>query len=137
MHGKVPLWTTTIIENVLKELAVANGEAAKVGKQKFKYIGTWAARLSSPLPRWRPPARSCPRSLSRRIVVRPPPRRPELCRDRCATALAVNAQMQQKTGAAMITACAAYWDKATDGTAITKWENEGIQVLVTVHGIAI
>jgi len=87
VHGKVPLWTTTIIENVLKELAVANGEAAKNGKQKFKYI--------------------------------------------------VNAQMQQKTGAAMITACAAYWDKATDGTAISKWENEGIQVLVTVHGIAV
>ena len=45
VHGKVPLWTTTIIENVLKELAVANGEAAKNGKQKFKYIGAWAARL--------------------------------------------------------------------------------------------
>ena len=65
VHGKVPLWTTTIIENVLKELAVSNGEAAKKGLQKFKYV--------------------------------------------------VNAQMQQRTGSAMITACAAYWEKSTDG----------------------
>lgn len=45
--------------------------------------------------------------------------------------------MQQKTGSAMITACAQYWDKATDGYASTKWESEAVQVLVTVYGIAI
>ena len=45
--------------------------------------------------------------------------------------------MQQRTGSAMITACAAYWDKTTDGYAVTKWESEGIQVLVTVFDIAI
>ena len=50
---------------------------------------------------------------------------------------AVNCQMQQRTGSAMITACACYWDKTTDGYAVTKWENEGIQALVTVYGIAI
>ena len=39
VHQKVPVWTSTIIENVLKELAVNNSEAAKKGLQKFKYIG--------------------------------------------------------------------------------------------------
>jgi len=87
VHAKVPLWTTTIIENVLKELAVSNGEAAKKGLQKFKYV--------------------------------------------------VNAQLQQRTGSAMITACAAYWDKTTDGYAVTKWESDAVQVLVTVFGIAV
>lgn len=87
VHGKVPLWTTTIIENVLKELAVTNGDAAKKGLQKFKYV--------------------------------------------------VNCQMQQRTGSAMITACAAYWEKSTDGYAVTKWESDAVQVLVTVFGIAV
>ena len=44
VHAKVAQWTSTIIENVLKELAVNNGEAAKKGLQKFKYIGE--ARLT-------------------------------------------------------------------------------------------
>ena len=39
VHAKVSIWTATIIENVLKELAVNNGEAAKKGLQKFKYVG--------------------------------------------------------------------------------------------------
>ena len=39
VHAKVPVWASTIIENVLKELAVANGDAAKKGMQKFKYVG--------------------------------------------------------------------------------------------------
>ena len=39
VHVKVSQWTSTIIENVLKELAVNNSEAAKKGLQKFKYIG--------------------------------------------------------------------------------------------------
>ena len=87
VHGKVATWTSTIIENVLKELAVQNSEAAKNGTQKFKYV--------------------------------------------------VTCQMQQKTGSALITACAQYWDKATDGFASTKWESDAVQVLVTVYGVAI
>jgi len=87
VHGKVPAWTSTIIENVLKELAGDNGEAAKKGLTKFKYV--------------------------------------------------VNCFVQQRTGAAMITACAGYWDKTTDGYAVTKWESDAVQVLVTVFGIAI
>ena len=39
VHQKVPGWTAIIIENVLKELAVINDEAAKKNLQKFKYIG--------------------------------------------------------------------------------------------------
>ena len=39
VHAKVPIWSSTIIENVLKELAVINDEAAKKNLQKFKYIG--------------------------------------------------------------------------------------------------
>ena len=38
-HAKVPQWTTTIVENVLKELAVTNSDAAKNQHQKFKYVG--------------------------------------------------------------------------------------------------
>ena len=45
--------------------------------------------------------------------------------------------MQQRTGYAMITACAMYCDKTTDGYAATKWESDGVQVLVTVFGIAV
>ena len=87
VHAKVPIWSSTIIENVLKELAVINDEAAKKNLQKFKYI--------------------------------------------------VNCQMQQRTGSAMITACACYWDKTTDGYCVNKWESDQIQVLVTVFGVAI
>ena len=50
---------------------------------------------------------------------------------------AVNCQMQQRTGSAMITACACYWDKTTDGYCVNKWESDQIQVLVTVFGVAI
>ena len=38
-HSKVQIWVSTIIENVLKELASENSEAAKKGVQKFKYVG--------------------------------------------------------------------------------------------------
>lgn len=41
-HVKVPQWTTTIVENTLKELAIANGDAAKNGQQKYKYVGEQA-----------------------------------------------------------------------------------------------
>ena len=51
--------------------------------------------------------------------------------------LAVNCQMQQRTGSAMITACACYWDKTTDGYCVNKWESDQIPVLVTVFGVAI
>ena len=88
IHAKVTLWTTTIIENVLKEIAAANGEAAKTpGKTKFKYV--------------------------------------------------VHAQVQQRTGSAMVSACAGYWDKTTDGYACCKWESPEIQVLVSVFGLSI
>ena len=86
-HGKVPMWTTTILENTLKELAQVNGEAAKKGGQKYKYV--------------------------------------------------VNAQLQQNTGSALITATSAYWDKSTDSHLCVRWENEEVQVLVTVFGIAV
>ena len=39
-HAKVQTWVSTIVENVLKELAVANDEAAKSQGQKFKYVVT-------------------------------------------------------------------------------------------------
>ena len=54
-----------------------------------------------------------------------------------ALSSAVTCQMQQKTGSALITACAQYWDKATDGFASMKWESEAVQVLVTVYGVAV
>ena len=38
-HAKVQQWTTTIVENTLKELAIANGDAAKNAQQKYKYVG--------------------------------------------------------------------------------------------------
>ena len=40
-HAKVGQWTTTIVENTLKELAIANGDAAKNGQQKYKYVGKY------------------------------------------------------------------------------------------------
>jgi len=86
-HGKVPQWTTTIVENTLKELAITNGDAAKNGQQKYKFV--------------------------------------------------VNAFMQQKVGAGLVTACATYGDKATDGIASIKWESEQLQVMVVVYGIAV
>uniref|UniRef100_A0A7S3BFB5 Dynein light chain n=1 Tax=Haptolina ericina TaxID=156174 RepID=A0A7S3BFB5_9EUKA len=39
-HVKVPVWVSTIVENILKELAVANVDAAKNGHAKFKYVVT-------------------------------------------------------------------------------------------------
>ena len=89
MHAKVATWTTTIIENVLKELAVKNDEAAKKGPdgQKYKFV--------------------------------------------------VNAQLQQNVGSAMVTATAAYWEKATDSFLSVKWESEAVQVLVTIYGVAV
>jgi len=86
-HGKVQQWTSTLVENILKEMAVANGEAAKNGHQKFKYV--------------------------------------------------VTAHMQQKVGAALVTACATYGDKSTDAFTSVKFETEAVQVLVAVYGIAI
>ena len=89
VHAKVATWTTTIIENVLKELAVKNDEAAKKGPdgQKYKFV--------------------------------------------------VNAQLQQNVGSAMVTATAAYWEKATDSFLSVKWESEAVQVLVTIYGVAV
>ena len=46
-HAKVYAWVQTIVENVLKELAVTNDDPAKTVNGKFKYIGE-------------PPCRSCP-----------------------------------------------------------------------------
>ena len=43
-HAKVQSWTSTIVENILKELAVINQENAKNMQQKYKYIGV--CRLS-------------------------------------------------------------------------------------------
>uniref|UniRef100_A0A7S2IXU3 Dynein light chain n=1 Tax=Haptolina brevifila TaxID=156173 RepID=A0A7S2IXU3_9EUKA len=86
-HAKVGQWTTTIVENTLKELAIANGDAAKNGQQKYKYV--------------------------------------------------VNAHLQQKVGAGLVTACATYGEKATDGIACVKWESEAIQIMVVVYGIAV
>ncbi len=45
--------------------------------------------------------------------------------------------MQQKVGAALVTACATYGDKATDLFTSVKWESEAVQVLCAVYGIAI
>lgn len=53
LHAKVPIWTSTIVENCLKELAVANTDSQKPGAHKFKYVGEllqipWR-RLPAPL----------------------------------------------------------------------------------------
>ena len=56
VHGKVATWTSTIIENVLKELAVANTEAAKKEAQKFKYVGARCRKRT----RARATPRCCP-----------------------------------------------------------------------------
>ena len=72
MHQKVPGWTAIIIENVLKELAVANGEAAKKGLTKFKYVGKCHA--ASPAPPPRSSSRSSRRSSRGNT---PPPQRPQ------------------------------------------------------------
>lgn len=47
-HLKVEVWSSTIIENVLKELAQNNDEAGKKGEQRFKYIGALPRRQISP-----------------------------------------------------------------------------------------
>jgi len=49
----------------------------------------------------------------------------------------VTAHMQQRVGAAVVTACATYGDKALDLFTSVKYETEAIQVLVAVYGIAI
>ena len=86
-HAKVPQWTSTIVENVLKELAVDNSEAAKNGAQKFKFV--------------------------------------------------VTTHLQQKVGAAFVTAAATYGDKNLDSNVCVKWESDAVQVVVTVFGMAI
>ena len=49
----------------------------------------------------------------------------------------VNAQLQQNTGSALVTATSAYWDKSTDSHVVVRWESEAVQVVVTVYGIAV
>jgi len=49
----------------------------------------------------------------------------------------VTVTLQQKTGAALTCAAAQYWDKTTDGMTVVRWENDSIQMLATVYGVAI
>ena len=86
-HAKVPTWTNTIVENVLKELAVVNSEAAKNGQQKYKFV--------------------------------------------------VTVNLQQKTGAGMVTAAATYGDPSLDRNATVKYETEHVQLQVVVYGMAV
>ena len=79
-----------------------------------------------PLKEKKSPRAFCARTLTARSPLR-----------LCLWSRAVNCFMQQRTGPAMITACAMYCDKTTDGYAATKWESDGVQVLVTVFGIAV
>lgn len=44
-HAKVEQWSQLIVENVLKDVAANNDDAAKTVNGKFKYIG--APKLSS------------------------------------------------------------------------------------------
>ena len=137
VHSKVQTWVSAIIENVLKELAVTNGEAAKRGGQKFKYAGKLLPMMSDcPCTA---PARAA-RGGRRRALARSWTLLAlvlTICAYRAFATNAVTCQMQQKTGSAMITACAQYWDKSTDGQASAKWESDAVQVLVTVYGVAI
>ena len=70
-HLKVPQWVSTIIENILKELAVQNVDAAKNGHPKFKYVGA---------PERAPVARQ-PHALCWRRHTRRPSRRRERAAD--------------------------------------------------------
>ena len=57
LQAKMGMWTTTIIENVLKELKEINDESAKAGQQEeemgqlWKFIGEarWSMKLLSAL----------------------------------------------------------------------------------------
>ena len=58
LQAKMGMWTTTIIENVLKELKEINDESAKAGQQDeemgqlWKFIGeakAWSMKLLSAL----------------------------------------------------------------------------------------
>ena len=78
-------------------------------------------------------ARSGPRKSERESA-----HYPRLTAPLCAlSSCAVTAHMQQRVGAAVVTACATYGDKALDLFTSVKYETEAIQVLVAVYGIAI
>jgi hypothetical protein len=49
----------------------------------------------------------------------------------------VTAHVQQKSGAGLSTGTTAYWDKQIDGYAVTRWENETTQAVVTVFGVGL
>ena len=89
VQQKVDTWVGTAVENVLKELAVMNDDAAKSNgaTTPFKY--------------------------------------------------AVHCTLQQKAGAGLANACTCYWDKALDGCVSQKWENEHIQAVCVVYGVAV
>jgi len=88
-HGKVQQWTSTLVENILKDLSIANSDQVKKEPkgQCFKFV--------------------------------------------------VTAHMQQKVGAAMVTASAMFGDKQVDAFTSVKYETDSVQVLVVVYGIAI
>lgn len=50
---------------------------------------------------------------------------------------AVTCMIMQKTGAAMATAAACFWDPTLDGYCSVLWENATIYCVVTVYGAAI
>ena len=59
---------------------------------------------------------------------------------RCASGAhsrAVNAHLQQRAGAAFVTATATYGDKQVDGVASVKWESDAVQIEVVVYGLAV
>ena len=131
LQAKMGMWTTTIIENVLKELKEINDESAKAGQQDdeemgqlWKFIGeasmVYEVALGSHLAT-QPLADS--RIADSRYTAGPAtPSRlpPAACLLRASwllvlVPLAVTCHIQQKTGAGMSSATCCYWDNENDG----------------------
>eukprot|EP00762_Andalucia_godoyi_P005899 ANDGO_07007.mRNA.1 Dynein light chain Tctex-type len=45
--------------------------------------------------------------------------------------------VMQRTGAGIHSACAAFWDTQSDAVCNVKWENDSMQCIVSVYGLAI
>ena len=98
-------WTQTILEMVLKDLAIINEDLAKQDAPAFKFIGA-ARRRPVPAP---PLSDAHVRWTSNREME--PSTDPTLILHACA----VTASVQQRNGAALHTTTAQYWNVSTDG----------------------
>ena len=82
---------SVVIENILKELAAENENAAREGKRPFKFVGVRAAQKHTQYEG--PPSRAAHRSPPALV----------LC------------ELQQNVGAGLANACTCHWDSSTDG----------------------